>query len=380
MGACNCMGPKKEEGGVLIEERNEPATKSQTQQENVNVVEQVTIQPEAQITVIAPAVVKPTHNPRQILQVQSAFRGYSSRKLFIKETRSKASENANSMNFQELNEVPANLLSPQAKEVFDKSGPYLFENTQLPGVTWRGPTKLSDGCVYVGEWNDRGQPQGKGTMYYTDGGICEGNWKAGKLHGKGRRISPAGDLYTGDWVEGKMQGKGRMEYAIGKNVYEGDWVNDKQEGFGVESWPDGSKFEGSYRDGFKNGQGKFVWVDGSHYEGGFVNNEIEGVGKYVWTNGREYEGEWKSNKMHGKGKFKWDDGRYYEGDYVMDQKEGYGIFGWPNGKKYEGHWLNGKQHGEGTLFNERGKARKGVWENGKLAEKGKKKGEKETED
>ncbi|CAG9320981.1 unnamed protein product [Blepharisma stoltei] len=376
MGACNCMGPKKEEGGVLIEERNDALLKHQTQQENAN-VEPVVLPSPPIITVIEPAITKPALNP---LQAQSAVRGYLSRKLFVKESRNKTSEAAQaSMNYPELNEVPANLLSSQAKEVYERAGPYAFDAAQLPGVTWRGPTKLPDGSVYVGEWNDRGQPQGKGTMYHTDGGISEGSWKAGKLHGKGRKINPAGDMYLGDWVEGKMNGKGLMEYCVSKNIYEGEWINDKQEGFGSEKWPDGSKFEGNYKDNLKNGQGKFVWADGSHYEGGFVNNEIEGTGKYVWTNGREYEGEWKSNKMHGKGKFKWDDGRYYEGDYVMDQKEGYGIFGWPNGKRYEGHWLNGKQHGEGTLYNEQGKARKGVWENGKLADKGKKKGEKPTE-
>ena len=43
-------------------------------------------------------------------------------------------------------------------------------------------------------------------MYYTDGGVCEGSWREGKLHGNGRRISPGGDLYIGGWVDGTKSG------------------------------------------------------------------------------------------------------------------------------------------------------------------------------
>ncbi|CAG9312610.1 unnamed protein product [Blepharisma stoltei] len=236
-----------------------------------------------------------------------------------------------SMNYQELNEVPANILTTKVKEVYERVGPYEFDADQLVEVTWRGPRKLPDGSLYVGEWNDRGQPEGRGMMYCADGGICEGSWKTGKLHGKGRRINSVGDMYLGDWVEGKMNGSGRMEYSVDNHIYEGEWINGKQEGFGSDKWPDGSKFEGNYKDGARNGQGKFVWADGSHYEGGLVNSEIEGIGEYVWPNGNKYKGEWKSCKMHGKGKFAWPDGRHYEGDYADDKKEGYGIFVWTNG-------------------------------------------------
>ena len=41
--------------------------------------------------------------------------------------------------------------------------------------------------------------------------------------------------------------------------YDGNWIEDFQEGYGVEKWPDGSKYEGSYKNGMKDGKGKFVW-------------------------------------------------------------------------------------------------------------------------
>jgi len=36
---------------------------------------------------------------------------------------------------------------------------------------------------------------------------------------------------------------------------------------GVETWPDGSRYEGDYVDGKKEGNGKFYWSDGNVFEG-----------------------------------------------------------------------------------------------------------------
>lgn len=114
------------------------------------------------------------------------------------------------------------MLSDEAKEKHDLLGAYEFLKDSAPGVSWKGPTRLADGSVYVGEWNEQGEPHGNGTMYYVEGGICEGAWEYGKLNGEGRRISRAGDLYLGNWVDGKKSGKGRIEFALSGNKYEGD--------------------------------------------------------------------------------------------------------------------------------------------------------------
>lgn len=47
----------------------------------------------------------------------------------------------------------------------------------------------------------------------------------------------------------------------------------------MERWPDGSKFEGNYKQGVKQGHGKFTWADGNCYEGNFEVNNIQGKGK-----------------------------------------------------------------------------------------------------
>lgn len=41
------------------------------------------------------------------------------------------------------------------------------------------------------------------------------------------------------------------------------------EGYGLFTWPDGRRYEGSYVDDKKAGQGNFFWPDGRKYEGGW---------------------------------------------------------------------------------------------------------------
>jgi hypothetical protein len=47
--------------------------------------------------------------------------------------------------------------------------------------------------------------------------------------GRGKQIWPDGSLYEGFWRNDKANGKGRLIHSDG-DVYEGDWVNDKAEG------------------------------------------------------------------------------------------------------------------------------------------------------
>ena len=49
----------------------------------------------------------------------------------------------------------------------------------------------------------------------------------------------------------------------------GEWKDDKQHGKGIETWPDGAKYEGSYAEGKKHGRGTLTFADGSIYTGDF---------------------------------------------------------------------------------------------------------------
>ena len=45
-------------------------------------------------------------------------------------------------------------------------------------------------------------------------------------------------------------GYGKYTHADG-TIYEGAWCEDKQHGFGIEYWPDGAYYKGSFEDGLK---------------------------------------------------------------------------------------------------------------------------------
>ncbi len=51
------------------------------------------------------------------------------------------------------------------------------------------------------------------------------------------------------------------------------------EDVGVETWPDGAKYDGYYKQGKKHGKGLFIWADQSVYNGEFYDNNIHGFGK-----------------------------------------------------------------------------------------------------
>jgi hypothetical protein len=69
------------------------------------------------------------------------------------------------------------------------------------------------------------------------------------------------------------------------------------------------------------GRGTESWADGRKYEGEFKNGKKDGEGTFMWPNGNKYIGAWRKDKMHGNGIY-------------IDQKEG---------SKRQGEWVMGKR-------------------------------------
>ncbi|CDW74250.1 morn repeat protein [Stylonychia lemnae] len=167
------------------------------------------------------------------------------------------------------------------------------------------------------------------------------NNKAQQKDGYGIQIWPDGSKYEGFWKKGLANGYGRFILAEG-DTYEGDWLNDKAHGHGRFWYSDGSTYEGSWINDKQEGYGIEKWKDGSYFMGMYQQGKKSGKGKFIWGDGAEYSGDWQNNKMHGKGTFSWPDGRVFEGEYYNDKKHGNGIYIWPSGKRVEGKWENGK--------------------------------------
>ena len=307
-----------------------------------------------------------------VTKIQSTIRGYLSRKK--NKISSKLGQHKNSNNagktkqqtvWNEVDFIPeyANeeVLNAEKKLQPFNYSLYNFETTEK--IIDKPPMKSDMNSVYVGQWNEKGQRNGKGIQYWPDGSKYEGYWKNDMANGYGRLIHLDGDSYIGNWVNDMAQGFGEYINSDGSK-YIGEWVEDKQHGKGEEICQDGSCYKGDYCMGKKHGKGLFLWKDSSSYDGEFKDNEIEGKGTYKWADKRMYSGDWVGNKMNGKGVFTWPDGKKYVGEYLDDKKHGYGEFFWPDGNKYAGNWENGKQHGRGILTGNDGKSREGEWKEG----------------
>ena len=138
-------------------------------------------------------------------------------------------------------------------------------------------------------------------------------------------------------------------------------------GYGWQTKNDEIVFVGEFRDG-KKFQGTQTWPDGLKYEGEFKNvftykpDSFHGQGTMIWPDGKKYIGQWKDGKFHGQGTMTWPDGSKYVGEF-LDWAKSYKIFGmyfsddprdnyfhghgtfiFPDGRKYVGEFQHNYLH------------------------------------
>ena len=306
---------------------------------------------------------KQLKNKNKIILIQSVLRGYLLRKELL--------------NFKQIKEISIDYNTEQ----FEKSPMILRLNNLLPKfeLTDKEEYEINNAnnkimailypnkSIYKGMINRKGQREGFGKYFLSDGSIYKGFFHNNKMEGRGRIVNINGFVYEGEFKNGQSNGYGKY-IALDGTTYKGTWLDDKQSGTGNEVYPDGSFYNGNFRNGKKNGFGKLVFKDKNIYEGNFVNNEITGEGAFYWKDGRIYIGSWNDNKMNGYGIFIWPDKKKYYGNYINNVKEGFGIFYWNDGYKYEGFWKEGKQNGYGFISNNKGN-KYGCWNKGKLENK-----------
>jgi hypothetical protein len=123
----------------------------------------------------------------------------------------------------------------------------------------------------------------------------------------------------------------------------GDCVN----GEGTMIYPDGSKYEGEWKDNKRDGFGIFIYPKGSKYMGYWERNKRSGLGAYNHYKGESYIGEWKNNKKHGVGKLVLNDGGEYLGEWKDDEiVSEISYFSYPDGSTYFGEISNHKRKEE----------------------------------
>lgn len=114
------------------------------------------------------------------------------------------------------------------------------------GVVKCGGYRYDDGTRYIGDWNQRGQKHGMGSMMFSDGTRYDGAFSNGVCSGLGVMCFPDGAKYEGEFMQG--------------------WFH----GHGVFWRSDGMKYEGEFRGGRIWGLGLITFSDQSH---GFPRNE-----------------------------------------------------------------------------------------------------------
>ena len=94
-------------------------------------------------------------------------------------------------------------------------------------------------------------------MYYADGSVYDGQWKAGRRHGHGKMT----------WL------KEGVSYT-----FDGEFRDDLKDGHGIYTWPDPDdptkhyRYTGNFLKGKRNGYGQCFYPNGSRYVGDYKDN------------------------------------------------------------------------------------------------------------
>jgi hypothetical protein len=93
---------------------------------------------------------------------------------------------------------------------------------------------------------------------------------------------------------------------------------------GTDTFFDGRKYVGEFRDDKRNGKGTFTYPNGEEagiYVGEFRDGKRNGKGTYTWRSGWKFVGEWKDGKPNGQGTVTWPDGTRYIGEFPVSRRK-----------------------------------------------------------
>ncbi|CAN0422453.1 unnamed protein product, partial [Ectocarpus fasciculatus] len=73
-------------------------------------------------------------------------------------------------------------------------------------------------------------PHGRGSFFYNDGAVYDGDWNRGNWEGQAIRTWPLGARYEGEFENNLQHGQGTLMLPNGGGGYSGEWENGYQHG------------------------------------------------------------------------------------------------------------------------------------------------------
>lgn len=126
-------------------------------------------------------------------------------------------------------------------------------------------------------------------------------------------------------------GKGPI-LPCNSNVASSTWTNCR----GTETFNNGNKYSGEYRDGSFHGRGTYTFVSGTEYVGEFRDHKFHGHGTYSYANGTKYVGEFRGGMYNGQGTLSFANGDKYVGEFMDNKYHGWGVRTDAKGSREEG--------------------------------------------
>ena len=130
----------------------------------------------------------------------------------------------------------------------------------------------------------------------------------------------------------------RQYHGEHARAYVGEMSGREPHGAGIETWRDGTRYEGAFENGLRHGQGVYDYADGNHYEGAWRGGLRHGQGIQTWSGGQRYEGAFENDARHGQGAYDFADGRRHEGGWRKSKRHGPGVEIAADGQRTEGVW------------------------------------------
>ncbi|MEZ4932126.1 MAG: caspase family protein [Saprospiraceae bacterium] len=244
------------------------------------------------------------------------------------------------------------------------------------------------GAKYTGQFKD-GEIHGIGTCYYTDGSTYKGEWSHRYPEGNGIKTLADGRSWEGTWKMGLPIGTdGEVIETLFPDpepiVQSGCLEGNCEDGKGMYAYPDGTKYEGEFKDSKPNGEGVLTYPNEDFYFGYFKDGLKDGKGTFHYADNTKTTGEWRSGEYignsliedgkvgcvegdckNGNGTYIYKDGAAkFIGTFANGMPDGEGTIFYANGESYKGEWALGSFNGEGTLYLPDGTQVIGYWKEG----------------